>query len=160
MDRAVDQARVGIGVVHPGDRRLAGVRAAVVDDPEDGLGRRVGLAGHDLLNEAAERLDPGLGLAAPEQAGVVNVPGGQVCQRAAALVFELDQRRSPGTGWDRRVAARERLQLGLLVGADDVFAGVQQPALKAPGVQIEHPARLGLELRVAREDPRTRLPRL
>ena len=96
------------------------MRGAVVDDPEDRAGRGVGLAGHDLLDEAAERLDPGLGLAAVEEVGVVDVPGGQVGERAAALVLELDQRRPTGAGRHGLVAAAERLQLGLLVGADDV----------------------------------------
>jgi hypothetical protein len=63
----------------------------------------------------------------------------------------------PGATGDRRVAAGQRLQLGFLVGADDVFAVMQPPALEAPGVEIKHPAGLGLEVRVAREDPRTLL---
>jgi hypothetical protein len=91
---------------------------------------------------------------------VVDVPGGQIGQRAASAIFELDQRRPARSGRDRRVAARQRLQLGLLVGADDVLARVQPPTLKAPGVEVEHPTGLRLEVRVAREDPRALLPRL
>jgi hypothetical protein len=56
--------------------------------------------------------------------------------------------------------ARERLQLGLLVGADDVLARVQPATLEAAGVEVEHPPGLGLELGVTREDPRALLPRL
>ena len=108
---------------------------------------------HDLLDEAAERLDPGLGLAAPEDPGVMDVPGRQVGQRAAALVLELDQRRAARRGRDRLVPARQRLQLGLLVGADHVLARMQPPPLKAPGVEVEHSPGLGLEVGVAREDP-------
>jgi hypothetical protein len=34
VDRQMDQAGVGIGVLEPVDRALSGVRAAVVDDPK------------------------------------------------------------------------------------------------------------------------------
>jgi hypothetical protein len=95
----------------------------------------------------------------PAEAGVVDVPGGQVGQRAAAPVFELDQRRPARPGRHRCVAARERLQLGLLVGADDVLVRMQPPTFKAPDVEIQHAAGLGLKVRVAREDPRALLPR-
>jgi hypothetical protein len=76
--------------------------------------------GHDLLDEAAEGLDPGLGLDPVEEAGVVDVPGGEVGERAAPLVLELVQRRAVRSGGDGRVAAPERLQLGLLNGANAV----------------------------------------
>jgi hypothetical protein len=58
------------------------------------------------------------------------------------------------------MAARQRLQLGLLVGADHELARMQPPALEAAGVEVEHPAGPGLEVGVAREDPRALLPRL
>jgi len=89
---------------------LAGVRAAVVDDPVDSARRCVGLCGHDLLDEPAERLDPGRGLDAVKQVGVVDVPGGQVGQRPVAVVLELEPPRAAPSGRERRVAATERLQ--------------------------------------------------
>jgi hypothetical protein len=70
----------------------------------------------------------------------MDIPGGQVGQRAATLVLELDQRRTTRSRRGRRVAAHQRLQLGLLVGADDVLAGMQPAALEAPRVEIEHDA--------------------
>jgi hypothetical protein len=73
----------------------------------------------------------------------MDLPGGQIGQRAAAAVFELDQRRSARTGRHRLMAARERLQLGLLIGTDDVLARVQPPALKAPRVEIDTRPALG-----------------
>jgi hypothetical protein len=91
---------------------------------------------------------------------VVDIPGGQVGQRAAALVFELDQRRVSRCRRNGLVAARERLQLRLLISADDVFAGVQQPALEAALVEVQDAVGLGLEAGVARKDPRALLPRL
>jgi hypothetical protein len=160
MDRELDQARAGVDVLEPRDRGLAGVRAAVVEDPEHALGGRVGLAAHDLLDEPLKRVDPGLGLAAAQQPGVMDVRGGQVGQRPAAAELELDQRRATRAGRDGVVAARERLQLGLLIGADHELARMQPPTLKPPGVEVEPAAGLGRELRVAREDPRALLPRL
>ena len=70
--------------------------------------------GHDLVDEPAERLDPGLGLDAIKEVGMVDVPGGQVGQRPAAAVLKLDQRRTPRPDRDGLVAAPERLQLGFL----------------------------------------------
>jgi len=43
-----------------------------------------------LLDQPAERLDPGLRLDTVEQVGVVDVPGGEVGERAVAAVLELD----------------------------------------------------------------------
>ena len=86
VDGQVDQLGVDVCLVHPRDRGLAGVRAAVVDDPEHPPGRAVGLDGHDLLDEAAERDDPGRLLDAIKQTGVMHVPCGEVGQRAAAVV--------------------------------------------------------------------------
>jgi hypothetical protein len=121
---------LGHALLHPLDRGVTGVRAAVVDDPEDAPRRRVGLCGHHLLDKAAERLDAGLGLDAVKQARVVDIPGRQVGQRAAAAVLELDQRRTARRRRDRRMAAPERLQLRLLVRADDEVARMQQFALE------------------------------
>jgi hypothetical protein len=104
-----------------------GARAAVVDDPEHAPRRSVGLAGHDLLDQPPERLDPRPGLEAVKQAGVVDVPGGQVSQRPTAPTLELDQRRAPGPGRHRLISGPERLQLGLLIGADDEVAGCGGP---------------------------------
>lgn len=90
----------------------------------------------------------------------MDVPRGEVGQCAAALVLELNQRGVLGRWCNRLVAACERLQLRLLVGADDVLAGMQQPAFEAARVQIQDAARLRLEVGVARKDPRALLPRL
>jgi hypothetical protein len=62
--------RFGHAVWSPLNTGFAGVAGAVVHDPEHALGRGVGLGGHDLLNEPAERLDPGLLLTATEQSAL------------------------------------------------------------------------------------------
>ena len=107
-----------------------------------------------LLDDASERRDAGLRFDAVDQVGVVDVPRGEVGQGAAALVFELDQRRAPRPDRDGLVATAERLQLGLLVGAHHVLVGTQPLALEDPGVEIERAAVLVREVPVSREDPR------
>ena len=133
---------------------------AVVHDPVDGPGRAVGLDCHDLVNEPAERDDPGRLLDPIKQVGVVHVPRSEVGQRPAAFVLELEQPRAPGAGRDGLMLTSERLQLGLLIRADHVLVRAQPPALKGAGVEVQHPAGFGGEVGVAREDPRARLPRL
>ena len=91
---------------------------------------------------------------------MVDVPGGEVGQRATAAVLELDQRRTARPDGQRLMPAPERLQLGLLIGADDVLVGAQALALKDTGVEVERAAGLGREVGVARGDRRARLPRL
>jgi hypothetical protein len=160
VDRQMGRAGVAPCGTHPLDRCAAGVRAAVVDDPEHLPRRAVGLGTHHLLDEPAERLDAGLGLDAVKQTGVMDVPRGEVGRRAAAAVLELDQRRATRRGRDRRVAASERLQLGLLIGADDEVAGVQQLALEPARIEVQDHAGLLGERLIARKDPRPLLPGL
>jgi hypothetical protein len=121
--------------------------AAIVDHPEHPRSRGVGLAGHHLLDQPAERRDAGGGLATAEQPGAVHVPGHQVGQRAAALVLVLDPHR-PGVGWRPGwVAAAAGLDRGLLVGRDDELVCSQPLARKPALVQVKHHPRLGGEVR-------------
>jgi hypothetical protein len=136
------------------------VRGAVVNDPVDSPGRRVRRCGHDLLDEPAERFDPGLVLDAVKQVGVVNVPRGQVRQRPAALVLELVAAPAPRARWLGLVATSERLQLALLIGRDHVLVRPQALAVEHARVQIQCPAGLSRELGVAAVDPALLLPRL
>jgi hypothetical protein len=85
---------------------LASVRGAVVDDPEHAPGARVGLGGHDLLDQAPEGRDPGLGLATSAQLAAVDVPGGQVAQRTAAVVVVFDALRPARRRRGRRASRR------------------------------------------------------
>jgi hypothetical protein len=90
MDRQVDQAQVRVGALEPLDRGRAGVARAVVDDPEDGAGRAVGLDVHHLLDKPPERLDPCFRLDPVKQLGVVDIPAGQVGEGAVAPVVERE----------------------------------------------------------------------
>jgi hypothetical protein len=120
----------------------------------------VGLGGHDLGDQPIERLDPGGGFAAAEQAGVVDIPGGQVGQRAAALVLVLDAHAAGLGGWQSGVAAAAGLDGGLLIGADDVLIGTELRCLEDPLVQVQDHPSLGGEVGVAGKDPRLVLPGL
>lgn len=97
----------GVRPAHPHavDGALATVAAAVVDDPEDPPGRRVGLGAHHLFDEPAERFDAGGPLAAAEDPGPVDVPGGQVAEGATPVVLVLDAHVPGGggasVGWQR-----------------------------------------------------------
>jgi hypothetical protein len=112
----VDQPQVGPLPLEPVDRRLAAVGAAVVDHPKHPLRRTVRLHHHDLGDEACERLDPSGGLAAAEQPRPVDIPGGEVGQRAAAVVLVLDPHDPGSAGWQGGMAAAARLDGGVLVG--------------------------------------------
>jgi hypothetical protein len=157
----VDEDEVRPAALEPLDGLLAAVRGAVVDDPEDALGGGIGLLGHHLSDEPVERLDPCLGLRASEDSAAAHVPGGQVGERSAPLVGVLDPlpARDVG-GWRQRpMDPPPRLDRGLLVGADHILAGVQQPALEASLVEVEHPAGLVGEVGIGGEDPGAVLPR-
>lgn len=58
------------------------------------------------------------------------------------------------------VAATQRLKLGLLVRGDHVVVRAERHSVEVPLVEIEHSSSLGLEVRIAREDPRPIAPRL
>src|SRR5207253_9071255 len=101
-----------------------------------------------------------LGLAASDHAAAAHVPGIEVAERAHPLVLVLDQLPAAGARRGARVDARSRLDRGLRVGADHHLTWLEQPALPAALVEIEHPPGLLQEVRVAREDPGALLPRL
>src|SRR5712691_5185260 len=65
----------------------------------------------------------------------------------------------PGAG-GALVHPLARLDRGFGVGADHHVGGLEQPALPAALVEVEHPPGLLQEVRVAREDPGTLLPGL
>ena len=82
--------------------------------PKHPLRRAVRLRRHDLLDEASERLDPGRGLAAAEQSGLVFF----------FFFFFF-------SWWQGRMAAAARLDRGLLIRRDDVLALAQPGTLEA-----------------------------
>src|SRR6478735_9176122 len=80
-------------MLEPVGASLTAMGGAAVDHREHPTRGRVGLAGHDLVDQPVEGVDAGGLLAAAEHLGAVDVPGCQVGQGAAAEVFRLDARR-------------------------------------------------------------------
>ena len=148
------------GLLHPVDGGLAGVGRAVVDDPEHSLRRGVWFGGHHLLDEFGEGHDPGLRGDPAQDAGVVDVVGGEVGEGSAAGVLELDAAGASGAGWPVGVAASQRLELGFFICADHVLVLAEIVAAPGPGVEVEDAGSLGREVRVAGEDPGSVLPGL
>src|SRR5680860_658757 len=85
---------------------------------EHPVGGFVGLLGHDLGDEVGERDDAGGVLAAAEHLRAVDVVGGEVGHRTAAVVVVVDPNRSGLAGGQCGVAAAAGLDGGLLVGRD------------------------------------------
>src|SRR5487761_805381 len=108
VKRKVDESEVAIRCLQPLDRPRAAVGRAVVDDPEDSLGRTIWLAPHDLVDQPSEGCDTGLLFQAAEELGAVNVPGSEVRERATPVVLVLDQRGMAGSRWPRWVATWTR----------------------------------------------------
>jgi hypothetical protein len=85
----------------------------------------------------------------------------EVGQGTHALVGVLDPLAArAGLGRQRLMGASAGLDRGLLVGADDELAGVQEPAFPSALVEVEHRARLLQEVGIGREHPGAMLPRL
>ena len=103
VDGRVDDDQVGPGALEAVDAAFAAVRGAVVDDQEDALRGAVGVLGHELIDELIEGLDAVLGRAAVEDLRAPGVPGGQVAQRALALVLGFDLLGAAGPGGKRGV---------------------------------------------------------
>jgi hypothetical protein len=114
------------------------MRGAVVSDQEHAVGGSVRLLTHDLRDQSVEGSNPGLALAAAEQFGTVDVPGGDVGTGASAGVFMFHVDRPP---WGRgpvlrraflrlasicrneKVIGRRPWRLGGLIEADVGEAG-------------------------------------
>src|SRR4051794_34940517 len=80
---------------------------------------RVGLGAHHLLDQLAEGDDAGARRGAADDVGAMGVVGGQIGQGAAAAVFELGGPEGGGCRWEVPVGPGQRLQVGLLIGAED-----------------------------------------
>ena len=92
-------------------------------------------------HQPVEGRDAGAWLAAAEDSGAADVPGGQVGPGALALVLVLDPHRRgrvPGGTWG---AASAGLDAGLLVGRDHVVVRPQRLALPDAVVEVEDSAR-------------------
>jgi len=83
--------------------------------------------------------------------GVVDIPGGQLRQRSAAVVFVLDAHTARRACWPGRMAAAARVDLGLLIRREHLLVVTQQLALEDALVQVQNTAGLGGEVWGTRE---------
>jgi len=135
------------------------MRRAVVYDPEDATGVVVWRPGHHLFDEPVKGSDTILGFAAAEDAGTVDVQGGDIGPGAAAGVLVLDVHRSTRPAVLGGMLAAAGLNAGLLISGDHEFIVLQRPVMPPASVEIQHAPGLGREVRVTREDPTAVIPR-
>src|SRR6516162_4070057 len=159
VDWGVDQHQVGKGGPQPLQGGLSAMRGAIVHYPKDPPGTLVRSLGHYLAHQTIERCDPGLGLAAAKQSGVVNIEGCEVGPRPDAAVFMLNPSGPCGLRRQGWMFADASLDTGLLVGADHELISFEPLTPPVPGVEIQHAAGLAHELGIAGKDPTAVLPR-
>ena len=153
MHGRMDQDRLAVRLPQSPYRRLTAVRGAVVYDPKTLAGRPVGLGPHNLLDQAAKRVDPGFLLAPTHDSTTTNVPSGQVLQGSPSLVLMLHAHGTTRRGRKRRVTSDARLNARLLIRADDVVSVAQRFAVPGASVQVQDSPGFFGELRIAGEDP-------
>ena len=159
MDRQVDQNQIRPTPLETLNRFFPTMRGAVVDNPEYTLRGGIGLAAHDIPDQAVEGHNPGGGFAPPKELGAVHIPGSQIRERAGALVLMLDSHRLACTRWHDRVSARPCLNARLLIGAGHEVVTAERLAVPHTMVKIQYACAFGFELRITREDPATVVPR-
>jgi len=139
---------------------LASVRRAVVSHPENAASGTIGLCLHHLSHETVDSADGGLRLAPAEELRPMDVPRGQIGQRARAEILVFDAR-DTSRGWAKRgVLAPTRLDTWFLVRGHHKLIRAQSSTLPAARVQIEHTSGPLGEERVSRKDPAAMAPGL
>jgi len=97
-----------------------------------------GLLGHDLFDQRGERDNPGGVLAPAVGLGAVHVVGGQVGDRAAAVVVVIHPHRAGLTRRQGGVAPTAGLDGRLLVGGDHIVVRAQRCPVPGRLVEVEH----------------------
>ena len=156
---AVHEQQVGVAVAQTADRAEPAMGGAIVHDPEDAARMTVRVLVHHLRDKAVERCDAGVGLAAAEESGAVDVESSEVGPSPAALVLVLDLAGLARLGGPGAMPAGARLNAGFPVGGDDEVVVSQGGALPRAVVEVQDPAGLVGEVGVAGEDPAAVLPR-
>ena len=149
VNRRVHHQQIGVSLRQTTHGGFAPVRGAIIDEPENTLGAAVGLLFHDLRHQAAKGLKTSRGFTPSHDEPPADIPGGQVLQGSAALVFVLNPHRAPGRGGQTRMAAEASLDTGLFISTDAVLFGAKWRPLPIPRIQIPHTARLLGKVRIA-----------
>jgi len=154
----MDQRQAPELVLKAGDRSGPTMRGTVIDNPEHTARVSVGGPGHHLFDESVKRSDARGCFATAEDAGAMDIHGGDIGPRTATSVLVLD---THGTMrlWGRSgMDAASRLNAGLFVGADHEFIDSQGLAAPSVGIQIEDAAGLGGKLWIPGKDPTAVMP--
>jgi hypothetical protein len=159
VDRGVDQHDRGPRRAQAVGSFFAAVGGTVICNPEDAPRRAIGFNRHNLVYEAVKWLDAGGVLAAAEELGAMNIPGGQVRARTAALVFLFNAGAAARCCGQRGMYADARLDAGFLVRRQDKVTAAQRRTFPAALVKVKHATGLHGEIGIAREDPAAVSPR-
>lgn len=111
-----------------------------------------------MFDQSVERGDARRRFAAAEDAGVMDIQGGDVSPRTATGVLVLDEHGAMRLRGQSGMDAASSLNAGLLVGGDHELIGSEGLAIPGAGIQIEDAAGLGGKLWVARKDPTAVIP--
>lgn len=99
VNRTVNGNQVGIGLGEASHTGLAAMGGAVIHDPEHAPRVAVGCLTHDLVDEAAERIDAGGFLATTKDLGTMHIERRQVGPRPGARVLVFDASVTVGARW-------------------------------------------------------------
>jgi len=113
---------------------------------------------HDLCDQAAKGYDPGSRVAAPEELGAPQIPGGKVGERTSALILMFHVHRLSGTGRLGGVPAQAGLNGCLLIRADHIVVGPEPLSCLEALIQVQDSSRFRFEVGIARKDPASVVP--
>ena len=111
------------------------MRRAVVADPEHAARGPIWLGGHHLRDEPIDRRDRRLRFAPAKQFRAMDIPRGQVGQRARPEILVFDTHRTSRAWRECRMLATARLETRFLIGRDDAIR--RGPAGSLPRLRIE-----------------------
>lgn len=136
------------------------MRRSAVRDPEDPSGGSVRLLTHNQVHQLVIGSDSGFSLTDPEQFTPVNIPSGNVGQRAFSFVFGLH---TAGLIRHRTVSqglSAACLDTGFFIGTDHIVIRPQRDSLEYPEIQIQDARRSFRKERVSGKDPTPVIPGL
>src|SRR5207247_3651234 len=115
---------------------------------------------HHLRDEPIDRCNGCLRFASAKQCRTMDIPRGEVGQRARPEIFVLNAHRTSGAWREGGMLATAGLETRFLVGRDDEFIGAQRNTLPSLGIQVQDTAGSLRKLRVTRKDPAAMSPGL
>jgi hypothetical protein len=131
MYRKMDEPQIGEGPFQTLHRGISSVRGTIVHHPEDPIRRGVGLLSHHLIYQPTEGLDPIFRFAAAKELGAMDIPGGQIGQRAPLRSYSCSTRVF-------RPSSAGRVGLGRRRAWMEVFSSAEITYSSSPSVTPSH----------------------